>query len=94
MWIDYDINGKERIVTTSVHLSASAEAAFYIKGDSTSSKFRAGFIDSNQKVRYVSSANGKIDHTFTISSAGDYEFFVEGTTNSNIHISGSITIIN
>lgn len=93
-WIDYDINGKERIVTNSINLSASAEVNFYLRGNSTDSKFRAGIIDSNHKIRYITSSNGKINHTFTISQADAYEIFIEGTSTSNIHVSGSITIIN
>lgn len=93
-WIDYDIHGRERIVTNSVHLSDSAEVTFYIKADSTGSKFRAGIMDSNQTMRYITSSDGKINHTFTIRKADDYTFFIEGTTTSDIHVSGSIIVIN
>lgn len=93
-WIDDEINGRERVVMKSVRLSASTEVIFYIKADHTNDKFRAGLIDSNQNVLYVTSDNGKIDHMFKISKTDDYEFFLEGTTIDKIHVSGSVTVVN
>lgn len=90
--ISVDVSGKEMVVIDTVYLSTGDEVHFAIKGDNTSDKFRAGLMVSSGSKQYVSSSNGKITHGFSINKTGYYDVYVEGTTNSDIHISGGITI--
>lgn len=93
-WIDTDIEGKEVIVFDTLYLSEGNKVDFSIEGDNTSDQFRAGLMNSSGRKRYVSSSNGGIDHKFTVDQSGYYDLYLEGTTNSTIHVSGSITIFN
>lgn len=90
--IDSTLNGTRRLVVDSVNLSKGSNVQFILAAANTSDKFRAGIIDESGDIRYVNSSSGTISHSFSISKAGSYQFFIEGTTSSNIHITGSITL--
>lgn len=89
---DTDINGTELVVVATVKLEKDDEITIWLKSDNTTDKFRAGLKDSSGGKRYVTSSNGKVDHTFTISSTGTYKVFVEGTTSNVIHVYGSLML--
>lgn len=92
--IDCDISGKEYVTADTISLSQGTRVHFWITADNATDRFNAGLIDSNGRKTYVSSSAGEINHTFTAKTDGDYEVFVEGTTDNNIHVSGSVTVNN
>ena len=90
--VDEVLNGREAVIVGTVSMEAGGKAAFVIWGDNDSDRFRAGYRDSTGKRTYVTALNGEIDHTFTVSKSGTYQFFVEGISEKTIHITGGITI--
>lgn len=93
-WFDTDVDGKELVVVDTVYLSTGNEVSLAINGDNTTDKFQAGLMNSSGSKQYVSSSKGNVFHKFTINKSGYYDVYVEGTTNSSIHVSGSVTIFN
>ncbi len=91
--IEKDLRGNQNTSLGNLTVSANDAVKVYVKGDPASAVFRIGYINSSGRRVYVDSSEGKIDHEFTISKAGTYEWFAENLSSSKIHISGNTIII-
>ena len=97
LWIERGINlindtlsGTESHNIGEAYLAKGSTVQFILASSDSSHKFKAGIIDSSGTAKTVTSSNGTISHTFTITSAGDYTFFIQGITNAQISVNGSI----
>lgn len=77
----------------SVTVSVGDEIYFALKGDPSSVSFRAGYINSSGRRTYVTTTNGKLNHTFSITKAGTYELFVEPLNNKTVYMEGTVTVM-
>ena len=89
-FIDDTLNGTESHNIGEAYLAKGSTVQFILASSDSSHKFKAGIIDSSGTAKTVTSSNGTISHTFTITSAGDYTFFIQGITNAQISVNGSI----
>ena len=92
--IDINVDGKIRVITNTVNLEKGSEVDFSLSSDDTGNKFRVGLLDSKNRKVFVESRNGRVLHTFTAKTAGEYRLFIEGRENKNIHITGHFYIKN
>lgn len=90
--VKYTLNGTESHNVGESYLSKGSTVQFILGCSDSSQRYKAGIIDSNGTARTVSSTNGMISHTFTITSAGDYTFFIEGITNGQIPVNGIVEV--
>lgn len=90
--VDATVYGMEAVTVTSVSLSKGGKIALALWGDSTSDKFRAGYVNPSGMRTYVEATNGELDYTFTVSEAGTYKIFIQGTSTKTIHVTGSVTV--
>lgn len=88
--VDEDISGSKSLGKVTV--SANGKIKFSLEGESTSDSFRAGYVNNTGGRKYVSSTDGELTHTFTISKAGTYELFVEAVKPQTIHITGYVSV--
>ena len=92
--IDINVDGKIRVITNTVNLEKGSEVDFSLSSDDSDNKFRVGLLDSKNRKVFVESRNGRVLHTFTAKTAGEYRLFIEGRENKNIHIRGHFYIKN
>lgn len=90
--VKYTLNGTESHNVGESYLSKGSTVQFILGCSDSSQRYKAGIIDCNGTARTVSSTNGMISHTFTITSAGDYTFFIEGITNGQIPVNGIVEV--
>lgn len=90
--VDCTLNGNESYLIDDLYLSQGSTVQFILASSDNSHKFKAGILDSKGTFRAVNSSKGMISYTFKITSAGDYSLLIEGITNAEIHISGSIVV--
>ena len=90
--VKYTLNGTESHNVGESYLSKGSTVQFILGCSDSSQRYKAGIIDSNGTARTVSSTNGMISHTFNITSAGDYTFFIEGITNGQIPVNGIVEV--
>lgn len=91
--VDEDIPEGQRIVFGYLNLSAGDKVMLGFTANSSSASFRAGYIDSDGNRTFVRSSSGDIAHTFNISKADRYRIYIENLGDSDIHVSGSITVL-
>jgi len=77
-----------------INLNKGDSVQFIVSGNITD-HYIGGLIDSSNKMRYISSDNGGIMYTFTITKTDTYTIFFEGRNGDNgsdITLNGSIVI--
>lgn len=91
-YVDCTLNGDDIYLVEDLYLSKGNTVQFILASANSSHQFKAGVMDANGKIRAVKSSNGTISHTFTITTSGDYSLMIEGITDAEININGSIVI--
>lgn len=92
--IDVTVKGTDSRYASDNYLSSGSKVVFALQSDDSSDSFNAGVEDSGRKKTYVTSSDGALIHTFQIEQSGTYTIFIEGTSSSSVHITGSVTIFN
>lgn len=92
--IDVTVKGTDSRYASDSYLPSESRVSFALQADNSSDSFRAGVEDYSGKKTYVSSSDGWLDHTIKIEQSGTYTIFIEGTSSSSVHITGSVTIFN
>lgn len=91
-YVDEVVNGKEVVSLGRMTILADSKVQVWVSGDKTTDFFQVGYVDARGKRNYVSSSDGTINHTFTFSQVGTYEWFLEGLKTGRMHVAGSITV--
>ena len=73
------------------YLTRGQNVTIHLISDSGSG-IRAGLTLSNGQTTYVNSIGGKIDHTFSVDSSGNYSVYIENLGNSETKVSGMVLV--
>lgn len=79
------------IITDGRYLEKGTKVHLYLIGNSDA-KYKAGILDSNEKICYVKSVDGGIDYTFIIQESCEYRIYIENTGMVDVSVSGIVYI--
>lgn len=86
-------NGTSRF--SPVSMNAGSSIRIFVSSDNSADSFRAGIIAPDGRKSYVTSVDGMVGKTFSISSSGSYTVYIEGRNGmggNDIHITGTINV--
>ena len=73
------------------YLTKGQRVTIHLAGD-TGSVFRAGLTAPGGSTTYVNSIGGEIDHTFSVTSSGNYSVYLQNLGSSAADIDGMVLV--